>query len=46
MERAIRQMRARGYADKYGGLGEPVHLIGAVFGRETRNLLAVRTERL
>ncbi|MDE0105858.1 MAG: AAA family ATPase [Bryobacterales bacterium] len=46
MERAIRQMRERGYAEKYAGGGEPVHLIGAVFGRETRNLLAIRTERL
>lgn len=46
MERAIRQMRERGYAEKYAGHGEPVHLIGAVFGRETRNLLAIRTERL
>ena len=44
LDRAISQIRDRGYADRYRGRGEPIHLIGAVFGREERNLLAVRSE--
>ena len=35
---ALAQLRERGYADKYRGLGEPIHLIGVEFSRETRNL--------
>ena len=45
LARALAQIRARGYADKYRGRGEPVHLVGAVFGRRERNLLAVRAGR-
>ena len=30
----------RGYADKYRGRGEPIHLIGVEFSRETRNVTA------
>ncbi|MET3605153.1 hypothetical protein ABIC99_002979 [Sphaerotilus sulfidivorans] len=30
---ALRQIRARGYADKYRDRGEPSHLIGVEFGR-------------
>ncbi len=41
---AITQMRELGYAEKYRGRGEPVHLIGVVCGREARNLLEVRVE--
>ena len=44
MERAMRQIRERGYAEKYLGRGEPVHLVGAVFGREARSLLALKAE--
>ncbi len=45
MARAMRQIRDRGYAEKYRSRGEPIHLVGAVFGRSERNLLAVRAER-
>ena len=41
---AMDQMRERGYADKYRGGKEPVHLIGVVFGSQERNLLTVRAE--
>ncbi len=46
MARVMRQIRARGYAHKYRERGEPVHLVGVVFGREERNVIAVATERL
>ena len=35
---ALAQLRERGYADKYRGRGEPIHLIGVEFSRETRNV--------
>ena len=44
LDAAITQMRKQGYAEKYRGRGEPVHLIGVVCGREARNLLEVRVE--
>jgi len=45
MDEAMAQMRDRGYADKYRSRGEPIHLLGVVFGRKARNLLTVRAER-
>ena len=44
MSRAMRQIRERGYAEKYRDRNEPIHLVGAVFGRTERNLLAVKVE--
>ncbi len=46
LDRAIAQMREKGYADQYRDRSEPIHLIGMVFGRQERNLLAVRSELL
>ena len=46
LDRAMKQMRDRSYADKYRDRGEPIHLVAAVFGREQRNLLALNAERL
>ncbi len=37
---ALAQLRERGYADKYRGRGEPIHLIGVEFSRQTRNVTA------
>ena len=37
---ALAQLRERGYADKYRAEGEPIHLIGVEFSRETRNVTA------
>ena len=37
---ALAQLQERGYADKYRGLGEPIHLIGVEFSRDTRNVTA------
>ena len=42
---ALAQLEARGYADKYRHLGQPVHLIGVEFSREDRNLTAFEVER-
>ena len=44
LDRAMEQMRDRGYADKYRARGEAIHLVAAVFGLEQRNLLGLRTE--
>ena len=37
---ALAQLQARGYADKYRARGEPIHLIGVEFSRDTRNVTA------
>lgn len=41
---ALQQIKAQGYADKYRGRGEPVHLIGVEFSRAARNLVGFETE--
>ncbi len=46
LDSAIKQIREKGYAEKYRGRGELVHLIGMVFGRKKRNLLEIRVEAL
>ena len=45
LDRAMKQMRERGYADKHRDRGEPIHLLGVAFGRRQRTLLGVRAER-
>ena len=35
---ALAQLKARGYADKYRHLGEPIYLVGVEFSEEKRNL--------
>ena len=40
---AMAQLQAKGYADKYRDLGEPIHLIAVAFSRETRNLIGFET---
>ena len=41
---ALDQLMARGYADRYRGLGEPVHLVGVEFSAETRNLIRFESQ--
>jgi len=41
---ALRQLRARGYADKYRHLRQPIHLVGVEFGRAARNIVAFEVE--
>ncbi|MDE0683150.1 MAG: ATP-binding protein [Candidatus Poribacteria bacterium] len=40
---AMGQLQAKGYADKYRDLGEPIFMIGVEFSRETRNLIGFET---
>ncbi len=44
--RALEQLKARGYADKYRALGQPIHLIGIEFSRATRTLAGFEVESL
>ncbi len=37
--RALAQLQARGYADKYAARGEPIHLIGVEFSSAQRNIV-------
>ena len=46
LDKAMTQMRDRGYGEKYRDRGGPVHLVGMVFGGEERNLLGIRAKRL
>ena len=41
---AMAQLKAKGYADEYRHLGQPIHLVGVAFSRETRNLVAFEVE--
>ena len=42
--KAMAQLKTKGYADKYRHLGQPIHLVGVEFSRETRNLTAFVVE--
>ena len=42
---AMRQLRERGYADKYRRPDWPVHLVGVEFSRQDRNIAAFEVER-
>ena len=46
--RALAQIKARGYADKYRAEqhGGPIHLIGVEFSRETRTVVGFEVETL
>ncbi len=41
---AMRQLREKGYADKYRSLGQPVRLIAVEFSKHDRNLAAFEVE--
>ena len=42
---ALAQLQARGYAEKYRALGEPIHLLGVEFSRDARNIAAFEVAR-
>ena len=46
LEAALKQMRERGYANKYRDRQEPVHLIAVVCSRDARNVLDMRVESM
>ncbi|HEX5783922.1 MAG TPA: PD-(D/E)XK nuclease domain-containing protein [Burkholderiaceae bacterium] len=37
--RALAQIQAKGYADKYRARGEPIHLVGVEFSKAERNVV-------
>jgi hypothetical protein len=37
--KALQQLKDKGYADKYRARGEPIHLIGAEFSKESRSVV-------
>ncbi|MDE0105666.1 MAG: AAA family ATPase, partial [Bryobacterales bacterium] len=43
---AMAQLKARGYADRYRALGEPIHLVAVEFSPEKRNLTGFETETI
>ncbi|MDS4060352.1 MAG: ATP-binding protein [Candidatus Contendobacter sp.] len=42
--RALRQIKNRGYADKYRADGQPIHLIGVEFSRDQRAVVGFEVE--
>jgi hypothetical protein len=44
--RALEQLEARGYAEKYRTAGQPIHLIGVEFSREQRLVVGFEVETL
>ena len=43
---AMAQLKARRYADKYRGTGEPIHLLAVEFSQDARNVVAFEVERV
>ena len=41
---ALQQIKDRGYADKYRARGEPIHLIGVEFRKDSRNIVGFEVE--
>ena len=44
--RALEQIKARGYAERYRASGEPIHLVGVEFSRERRSVVGFEVETL
>ena len=42
---AMAQLKEKGYADKYRGLDQPIHLIGVEFSKDTRNITAFEVDK-
>jgi len=42
---ALAQIKARDYAAKYRSRGEPIHLVGVEFSRQSRNIVGFEVER-
>ena len=43
---ALQQLKERGYAERYRGLGEPVHLVGVELSAETRNVVHFESQTI
>ena len=44
LDRALVQIRDKGYSEQYRNLGKPIHHVAMVFGGEARNLLGIRVK--
>ena len=44
--RALKQIKAKGYADRHRGTHQPIHLIGVEFSRQRRKLVGFEVETL
>ncbi|MNC74203.1 hypothetical protein D3C75_1255180 [compost metagenome] len=44
--RALQQLKDRAYADKYRARGEPIHLIGIEFSKDSRSVVGFAVESL
>ncbi|MDD2741352.1 MAG: ATP-binding protein [Rhodocyclaceae bacterium] len=44
--KALAQLKAKNYAEKYKSRGEPIHLIGIEFSKETRSVVGFEVETL
>lgn len=44
--KALQQIKDKGYADKFMGLGQPVYLIGVEFSKDSRNVVGFEVERV
>ncbi|WP_461466212.1 ATP-binding protein [Melaminivora sp.] len=44
--KALAQLQAKNYAEKYRARGEPIHLIGVEWSREGRNIVAFEVQHL
>ncbi|MCG5517144.1 MULTISPECIES: ATP-binding protein [unclassified Ectothiorhodospira] len=44
--KALAQIKAKGYAEKYRATGKPIHLIGVEFSRERRQIVAFDVETI
>ncbi|MEY4980192.1 MAG: hypothetical protein RLZZ352_2462 [Pseudomonadota bacterium] len=42
--KALQQIKDKGYADKYRARGEPIHLIGVEFSKDSRNVVGFEVE--
>jgi PD-(D/E)XK nuclease superfamily len=40
----LEQLKSKGYAEKYRRYGEPIHLVGVEFSRESRNIVGFEIE--
>ena len=43
---ALQQIKDKGYAEKFKGLGQTVHLVGVEFSKESRNVVGFEVESL
>lgn len=44
--KALQQLRDRGYADKYRARGEPIHLVGIEFSRDSRSVVGFEVQSI